>query len=61
VLKAVVVIPTYNERHNISKLVREIDRTVPGLDVLVVDDSSPDGTGQEVSELAAQLRRKSPC
>jgi dolichol-phosphate mannosyltransferase len=56
--KAVVVIPTYNERHNISTLVREIDRTVPDLDVLVVDDSSPDGTGQEVTELAAQLGRK---
>src|SRR5215470_17483130 len=57
-MKAVVVIPTYNERHNISTLVREIDRTVPELDVLVVDDNSPDGTGQEVTELAAALGRK---
>jgi len=55
-LRAVVVIPTYNERQNISALLRAIRETVPELDALVVDDNSPDGTGQEVLELGAQSR-----
>jgi dolichol-phosphate mannosyltransferase len=54
-VKAVVVIPTYNERQNISALLQAIHSTVPDLDSLVVDDNSPDGTGQEVLDLAARF------
>lgn len=42
--KGIVVIPTYNESENIAALIDEIHATVPALDVLVVDDNSPDGT-----------------
>src|SRR5215470_13222120 len=50
--RGVVVIPTYNERENLDRLVREILRTQPDLDVLVVDDNSPDGTGDLADALA---------
>jgi dolichol-phosphate mannosyltransferase len=52
-VNAIVVIPTYNERQNISALIPAIQRAVPDLHILVVDDNSPDGTGQAVLELAA--------
>jgi dolichol-phosphate mannosyltransferase len=52
---AVVVIPTYNERQNISSLVLAIHEILPKLHVLVVDDSSPDGTAEEVAELTNSL------
>jgi len=47
-----VVIATYNERENIGPLVTEVLEQAPGCNVLVVDDSSPDGTGQEVRRMA---------
>jgi dolichol-phosphate mannosyltransferase len=49
----VVVIPTYNERENLAPLVRQLLSSQPQLDVLVVDDSSPDGTGEIADALAA--------
>lgn len=52
-MKKVVVIPTYNERENvetISKMVLDVD---PENEVLVVDDSSPDGTGKIADRMAA--------
>lgn len=52
---AVVVIPTYNERQNISSLILAIHELLPKLHVLVVDDSSPDGTAEEVTEMAHSL------
>ncbi len=51
-MRPVVVVPTYNERDNLSPLVAELLR-VDGLDILVVDDGSPDGTGVEADRLAA--------
>ncbi len=50
--KAVVVIPTYNERENIGRLVGEIEKLRLGLDILFVDDNSPDGTGEFAEALA---------
>jgi dolichol-phosphate mannosyltransferase len=44
-MKSIVVIPTYNEADNIPPLVDAIQTAMPGLDILVVDDGSPDGTG----------------
>lgn len=51
--KAVVIVPTYNERENITRIVPLILAQDERLDVLVVDDNSPDGTGQLVDEMAA--------
>jgi dolichol-phosphate mannosyltransferase len=51
--KAIVVIPTYNERENIARLIETIHRVLPTIDVLVVDDNSPDGTAAVVRSLAA--------
>src|SRR2546429_4059293 len=53
----VVVIPTYNERENLASLVRQLLTSQPGLDVLVVDDTSPDGTGAIADGLAAEEPR----
>ena len=57
--RAVVVVPTYNERENVRPLIERISavrRSVGEVDieVLFVDDSSPDGTGQEVREAMGQ-------
>ena len=50
--KIYIVIPTYNERNNIVKLLDKIfNLRIEGLNVLVVDDNSPDGTGRLVEEL----------
>ena len=52
-MKAIVVVPTYNERENIENFVATV-RAQPGnIDVLIVDDNSPDGTGKLADELAA--------
>jgi dolichol-phosphate mannosyltransferase len=48
-----VVIPTYDERDNLRPLLARLHRSVPGAAVLVVDDASPDGTGELAEELAA--------
>lgn len=49
----VVVVPTYNEIENIASIVGRLRQAVPRAHVLVVDDSSPDGTGERAEELAA--------
>ncbi len=51
--RTLVVIPTYNERENIAEITARVLRAAPGVDVLVVDDNSPDGTGALVSALAS--------
>jgi dolichol-phosphate mannosyltransferase len=51
--KIVVLIPTYNERENISLIVARLRISVPEADVLVLDDNSPDGTGAVADQLAA--------
>lgn len=54
-MKDVVVIPTYNECELIESLVRRIFRLYPKLTVMVVDDSSPDGTSAVVRELQKEI------
>jgi len=57
-LKTIVIIPTYNERKNIEKLLKAIfDLPIDNLEVLVVDDSSPDGTSDIVNKNAQQNPR----
>jgi len=56
-MKTLVVIPTYNEADNLPHIVAELfAQNVAGLEILVVDDASPDGTG----ELADQLSQQYP-
>jgi len=49
--KNIIVIPTYNEAKNIPILLKEIFELLPDVYVMVVDDNSPDGTGEIVTEL----------
>lgn len=49
--KTLIIIPTYNEIENISAIIEAVFKTQIPLDILVVDDSSPDGTGNAVQEL----------
>jgi dolichol-phosphate mannosyltransferase len=48
--RTLVIIPTYNEIENLPKLLDRIEATGLGVDVMIVDDGSPDGTGQWVKE-----------
>ena len=49
--RALVIVPTYNERENITRLIGTILEQDPRLEILVVDDGSPDGTGGIVEDL----------
>ncbi len=51
--RVLIVVPTYNERDNLAWLVGRLRTAVPAVDVLVVDDGSPDGTGEVADRLAA--------
>jgi len=51
--RALVVIPTYNERENLPHIVPSVLAQDPRLEVLVIDDGSPDGTGELADALAA--------
>ena len=48
-----IIVPTYNEADGIERILGRIRQSVPLADVLVVDDSSPDGTGETADRLAA--------
>lgn len=50
--KILIIIPTYNELSNIQKLINQLRSTYPSIDLLIVDDNSPDGTGKTVTELS---------
>jgi dolichol-phosphate mannosyltransferase len=52
--RLLVVMPTYNEAATVRKVVERVRAAVPAADVLIVDDSSPDGTG-EIADSLAQL------
>lgn len=55
--RTLIVMPTYNERENLPQIVPEVLSKDPGIHVLIVDDNSPDGTGQVADELAAREER----
>ena len=52
-IKTLVSLATYNESENLPLLVEEIHSVAEELDILVIDDNSPDGTGKLADELAA--------
>jgi dolichol-phosphate mannosyltransferase len=52
--KTLVIVPTYNERESLPRIAAKLLSLAAGVDVLVVDDNSPDGTGKIADELAAK-------
>ncbi len=57
--KTIIVVPTYNEIGNIHRIYEKIFKAVDHLNLLIVDDSSPDGTGEAAEELARKDNRVS--
>ena len=55
--KCLVVIPTFNEAENIDLLLQRLLAEVPQVDILIVDDNSPDGTAQLVAKVIAREPR----
>lgn len=56
-MKSIVIIPTYNELNNIQKLIPELLELYEDLDILIVDDNSPDGTGKYVENTGKENPR----
>lgn len=57
VQRALVIVPTYNERENLPRLVPLVLAQDPHLEILIVDDGSPDGTGRIADQIAAEQPR----
>src|SRR5437899_11829658 len=55
--KTLVIVPTYNERGNLPRLVQRIMGQPAPVDLLIVDGNSPDGTGQLADQIAAKIPR----
>ena len=55
--RALVIIPTYNENENLPRIVPQVLEQDPRIEVLVVDDNSPDGTGELADALASAESR----
>ena len=53
--RSIVIIPTYNEKENIEKMIRKVFSLYDDFSILVVDDGSPDGTGSIVKGLQAEF------
>lgn len=56
--KTLVIIPTYNERENIEKMVRKVFSLILPLDLLIIDDNSPDGTADIIKSLQQEYPEK---
>ena len=55
-MRNVVVIPTYNEQGNVSRLIPRLFELYPEVGVFIVDDNSPDGTGETVRNLMQKFK-----
>lgn len=55
--KSLVIIPTYNEHENIRNIIPDVLKQNDSIDILVVDDNSPDGTGDYVEQLSKHNNR----
>lgn len=56
-MKALIIIPTYNEKENIHKIVQAVLKQDKSIDVLIVDDNSPDGTAEIVQSMMESNQR----
>ena len=56
-MKVTVIIPTYNEIENIDSILKAVRSSVPEAELFVVDDNSPDGTGQQAEKTANEIGR----
>ena len=56
-MRIAIMSPTYNERDNIDEFLQRVLAVVPSADVFIVDDNSPDGTGQRVREISSENSR----
>ncbi len=56
--RTIVIIPTYNEKENIEAILRAVFALQPAFDILVVDDSSPDGTADIVKSLQKEFTNR---
>ncbi|KPK71336.1 dolichyl-phosphate beta-D-mannosyltransferase [candidate division TA06 bacterium SM1_40] len=56
-MRTLVVVPTYNEKENIERIIEEVLATNPEVEILVVDDNSPDGTGEIIDRRSEQEPR----
>jgi dolichol-phosphate mannosyltransferase len=54
-MRVLAVLPTYNEIENVVPMLEAIRHTLPDADILVVDDASPDGTGEAAEKIAPEL------
>ena len=53
-MRSLVVLPTYNEIENLAAIIESIQQHAPATDILIVDDNSPDGTGNLADELSGR-------
>jgi len=56
-MRILVITPTYNEKENIEAIIQQVLAVDPGIEMLIVDDSSPDGTGVMVDKIVASEPR----
>ena len=56
-MQTAVLVPTYNERDNVRRLITTVREKAPAADIVVIDDNSPDGTAIEVKAVADELGR----
>ena len=56
-MKALIIIPTYNESDNIKKVIQLVFKSAKDVDVLVVDDNSPDKTANVVKKMLKRDKR----
>lgn len=54
-MRSLVVVPTYQEAENVERFLRAVRQTAPDVEIMVVDDNSPDGTGQIAERIAEDL------
>ncbi len=56
-MKVLIIVPTYNEKENIARLIKAVLRQDDSLEMLIIDDNSPDGTGAIVEQIMADEPR----
>src|SRR5665647_3151587 len=54
----IVIIPTYNEKENIERIIRKVFSLEGDFNILIIDDNSPDGTASIVKKLAGEYERR---